>query len=69
MEEKNKDKVLGSAVVLRALTIANAGDYKVEVSAGSETKSVTWNVYGTAALTENDEFVLRLQSLDHLFIG
>ncbi len=48
-EEKNKDKVLGSAVVLRALTIANAGDYKVEVSAGSETKSVTWNVYGTAA--------------------
>lgn len=48
-EEKNKDKVLGSAVVLRALTIANAGDYKVEVSAGPETKSVTWNVYGTAA--------------------
>ena len=46
-EEKNKDKVLGSAVILRGLTIANAGDYKVEVSAGSETKSVTWNVYGT----------------------
>lgn len=48
-EEKNKDKVLGSAVILRGLTIAEAGDYKVEVSAGSETKSVTWNVYGTAA--------------------
>ena len=48
-EEKNKDKVLGSAVILRGLTIANAGDYKVEVSAGSETKSVTWNVYGTGA--------------------
>ena len=48
-EEKNKEKVLGSAVVLRALTIANAGDYKVEVSAGPETKSVTWNVYGTTA--------------------
>lgn len=46
-EEKNKDKVLGSAVILRGITIANAGDYKVEVSAGSETKSVTWNVYGT----------------------
>lgn len=46
-EEKNKDKVLGSAVILRDITIANAGDYKVEVSAGSETKSVTWNVYGT----------------------
>ncbi|MDQ0132292.1 alkaline phosphatase [Neorhizobium galegae] len=48
-EEKNKDKVLGSAVILRGLTIATAGDYKVEVSAGSETKSVTWNVYGTGA--------------------
>lgn len=48
-EEKNKDKVLGSAVILRGLTIAKAGDYKVEVSAGSESKSVTWNVYATAA--------------------
>ncbi|MFK0206092.1 alkaline phosphatase [Agrobacterium sp. NPDC090283] len=48
-EEKNKDKVLGSAVILRGVTLANAGDYKVEVSAGSETKSVTWAVYGTPA--------------------
>ena len=48
-EEKNKDKVLGSAVILRGVTIADAGDYKVEVSAGSETKNVAWNVYATAA--------------------
>lgn len=48
-EEKNKDKVLGSAVVLRGVTLANAGDYKVEVSAGAETKNVTWTVYGTPA--------------------
>lgn len=48
-EEKNKDKVLGSAVILRGITLANAGDYKVEVSAGSETKNVTWTVYGTPA--------------------
>lgn len=46
-EEKNKDKVLGSAVILRGVTLAKAGDYKVEVAAGSETKSITWNVYGT----------------------
>ena len=47
-EEKGKeDKVLGSAVTLRGLKIAKAGDYKVEVSAGSETKNVTWTVYGT----------------------
>ena len=48
-EEKAKDKVLGSAVILRGVTIANAGDYKIDVTAGSETKSVTWNVYGTEA--------------------
>lgn len=46
-EEKNKDKVLGSAVILRGVTLANAGDYKVEVAAGSETKNLTWTVYGT----------------------
>lgn len=46
-EEKNKDKVLGSAVILRGVTLAKAGDYKVEVAAGSETKTITWNVYGT----------------------
>lgn len=46
-EEKNKDKVLGSAVILRGVTLAKAGDYKVEVAAGSETKNITWTVYGT----------------------
>jgi alkaline phosphatase len=46
-EEKNKDKVLGSAVILRGVTLAKAGDYKVEVAAGDETKNITWNVYGT----------------------
>ena len=49
-EEKGKeDKVLGSALLLRGVKIAKAGDYKVEVSAGDEKKSVTWNVYGTQA--------------------
>jgi alkaline phosphatase len=49
-EEKGaEDKVLGSALTLRGLTIATAGDYKVEVTAGSETKSVNWDVYGTSA--------------------
>ncbi|MBP2510862.1 alkaline phosphatase [Agrobacterium tumefaciens] len=51
-EEKNKDKVLGSAVILRGVTLASAGDYKVEVSAGSETKAITWTVYGTPALAK-----------------
>ena len=59
-EEKNKDKVLGSAVLLRGLTIAKAGDYKVEVSAGSETKSVTWNVYATGAAPKAKNIIFML---------
>lgn len=47
LEKGKDDKALGSAVILRGLTIAAPGDYKVEVSAGDEKKSVTWNVYGT----------------------
>jgi alkaline phosphatase len=42
-EEKGaEDKVLGSALVLRDLTIGTAGAYKIEVSASSETQSVNW---------------------------
>jgi len=49
-EEKGKeDKVLGSALILRDLTIGAAGEYKIEVSAGSEAKSVAWDVYETVA--------------------
>ncbi|MCQ1851740.1 alkaline phosphatase [Neorhizobium galegae] len=59
-EEKNKDKVLGSAVILRGLTIANAGDYKVEISAGSETKAVTWNVYGTGSAPKAKNIIFML---------
>jgi len=47
LEKGKEDKALGSAIILRGLTIAAPGDYKVEVSAGDETKSVSWNVYGT----------------------
>ncbi|WP_440409538.1 alkaline phosphatase [Neorhizobium petrolearium] len=59
-EEKVKDKVAGSAVILRNLTIANAGDYKVEVSAGSETKSVTWNVYNTGTTPKAKNIIFML---------
>ncbi|MCZ7447100.1 alkaline phosphatase [Agrobacterium rhizogenes] len=59
-EEKNKDKVLGSAVILRGVTLANAGDYKVEVSAGAETKNVTWTVYGTPAQAKAKNVIFML---------
>ena len=47
LEKGKEDKALGSAIILRGLTIAAPGEYKVEVSDGDEKKSVTWNVYGT----------------------
>ncbi|MCM5552692.1 alkaline phosphatase [Pleomorphomonas sp. NRK KF1] len=46
--EKGKDDAdLGSAVLLRGMKIDKAGAYTVEVSAGDQKKSVTWNVYAT----------------------
>ena len=41
--------VEASAVLLRAAAIEKPGSYKVEASAGSETKTVTWDVYATPA--------------------
>ncbi|MGO7426928.1 alkaline phosphatase, partial [Rhizobium ruizarguesonis] len=49
LEKGKDDKALGSAILLRGLKISAPGDYKIEVAAGDETKSVTWNVYETAA--------------------
>lgn len=49
-EEKGKDgKVLGSAVILRNAKIEKPGTYDVAVTAGSETKNVTWTVFETPA--------------------
>ncbi|HEY9214923.1 MAG TPA: alkaline phosphatase [Ancylobacter sp.] len=38
-----------SAILIRAGAITKPGSYTVEAKAGSETKSVTWEVYGTPA--------------------
>ncbi len=47
-EEKGKeDKILGSALIARGLTLPVEGAYKIEVTAGSQTKTVTWDVYNT----------------------
>jgi alkaline phosphatase len=43
-----EDKKLGSALTLRDVILAAPGNYVVEASAGGETKSATWVVYGTA---------------------
>lgn len=42
--EDNKDQ---SALLLRDVTLDKPGSYKIDVTAGSLTRSVTWNVYDT----------------------
>ncbi|WP_413990232.1 alkaline phosphatase [Labrys okinawensis] len=59
-EKGKEDKDLGSAVLLRGLTISIPGSYKVEVSAGSQVKSVTWDVYGTAATPKAKNIIFLL---------
>ena len=45
-----KEKGLeASAILIRAAAITAPGSYKVEAKAGTETKTVTWDVYGTPA--------------------
>jgi alkaline phosphatase len=46
---EKEDGVDASAVLLRAASIAEPGSYKVEAKAGDETKTVTWDVFGTPA--------------------
>jgi alkaline phosphatase len=49
-EEKDKGgKVLGSALILRGVKLNQPGRYTLEAKAGAETKSVTWEVFGTPA--------------------
>jgi alkaline phosphatase len=60
-DEKGKDdKSLGSALILRNAKIASAGSYTVEVTAGSDKKSVAWDVYatGSAPRAKNIIFIL-----------
>jgi alkaline phosphatase len=60
MEKGKDDKELGSAVLLRGIKIAKAGDYTVDVSAGDETKSVTWKVYATGSAPKAKNIIFLL---------
>ena len=60
-EEKGKeDKVLGSALILRGLTIAEAGNYKIEATAGDQHKQVNWEVYTTSATPKAKNIIFLL---------
>lgn len=48
VEKDAADQDLGSAVILRSLSLPKAGAYKIEVQAGNDKKNVTWDVYGTS---------------------
>lgn len=45
-----EEGVNASAMLLRAAAFPKPGTYKVEAKAGGETKTVTWDVYATAAI-------------------
>lgn len=67
-DEQDKDgKSLGSAVILRAAKVTKAGAYKVEVSAGDQTKTVTWDVFGTSATPKAKNIIFLLG--DGLSVG
>lgn len=60
-QEKGKDNAdVGSALILRDMALVEPGDYKVEVKAGDESKTVTWQVYTTpeVARAKNIIFIL-----------
>jgi alkaline phosphatase len=60
-DEKGKeDKSLGSALILRNAKIASAGAYTVEVTAGDQKKSVTWDVFGTSATPKAKNIIFLL---------
>ncbi|WP_426125741.1 alkaline phosphatase [Pararhizobium sp. PWRC1-1] len=60
-EEKGKeDKILGSALIARDLILPTEGAYKIEVTAGSETKSVTWDVYNTGEIQKARNIIFLL---------
>ena len=60
MEKGKDDKELGSAVLLRGVKITKAGAYKIEVAAGAETKTVTWDVYATPAMPKAKNVIFLL---------
>lgn len=49
-----------SAVLIRAVSIAEPGSYTVEAKAGDETKSVTWEVFGTPATAKAKNVIFLL---------
>jgi alkaline phosphatase len=60
-DEKGKDdKGLGSALILRGLKLAKAGDYKVDVTAAGETKSITWTVFATPDVAKAKNIIFLL---------
>lgn len=74
-QEAFKSKVrLALFVVTKGSIPADAPSLHAETFAklehtASTNRKVKWNAYGWVERTENNEFVLRLDTLDHLFLG
>ncbi|MCB8839794.1 alkaline phosphatase [Aurantimonas sp. VKM B-3413] len=64
---EKEDGAEASAVILRDVRLAEPGTYTVEAKAGDETKSVTWEVFGTQATPKAKNVVFFLG--DGLSVG
>lgn len=71
-EYKSKDRLGFFVVVDSTAAVGGPKTHRALVdalvSAASENTVVGWSAYGIASRTEEEEFVLRLESLDHIFL-
>jgi len=57
---EKEEKADASAVIIRGVTIAEPGSYTIEATAGSDTKKVVWDVYGTTAAPKAKNIIFLL---------
>lgn len=57
---EKEEKADASAVIIRGVTITEPGSYTIEATAGSDTKKVVWDVYGTTAAPKAKNIIFLL---------
>lgn len=57
---EKEEKADASAVIIRGVTITEPGSYTVEATAGSDTRKVVWDVYGTTAAPKAKNIIFLL---------
>jgi alkaline phosphatase len=57
---EKEEKADASAVIIRGVTITEPGSYTIEATAGSDTRKVVWDVYGTTAAPKAKNIIFLL---------